>query len=176
MRNRTLLLVPAMLLIACGGGTSATSLAVNPGAADSVAKDSTTKAAAAAKKSANAPRHVFDTAAAGGTRPLTRETFRYEAVAVRDPFRPYIDQVERGPELPDLRLVALLYDGRDPNGSIATFRDIGNDHRYTVSPGQRIGRISVVSVSAATVKLRIDDFGTMREQTYAMRKPEDQKP
>ena len=89
---------------------------------------------------------------------------------MRDPFRPYIDQSERGPELPDLRLVALLYDNRDPKGSIATFRDIGNDHRYTVSPGQRIGRISMVNVTANTVKLRMDDFGTVREQVYTMRK------
>ncbi len=109
-------------------------------------------------------------------RPLVRETFKYEGSTVRDPFKPYIDLSERGPELPDLRLVALLYDESDPTGSIVTFRDIGNDHRYTVSPGQRIGRISVVSVTANTVKLRMDDFGTVREQTYALRKPEDQKP
>lgn len=173
MRNKAILLVPALFLIACGGGGAATPpVAANP---DSVAKDAGTKAAAA-KKSANAPHHVFDTVAAGGARPLVRETFRYEAASVRDPFKPFVDQVERGPELPDLRLVALLFDDRNPNGSIATFRDIGNDHRYTVSPGQRIGRISVVSVTATTVKLRIDDFGTTREQTYAMRKPEDQKP
>lgn len=175
MRNRALLLVTVVLLIGCGGGgTTSTPLAAtaNP---DSVAKDSTTKAATA-KKRANGPHHVFDTAAAAGTRPLVRETYHYEAASVRDPFKPYVDQAERGPELPDLRLVALLYDPRDPSGSIATFRDIGNDRRYTVSPGQRIGRISVVSVTAGTVKLRIDDFGTMREQTYSMRKPEDQKP
>lgn len=173
--NRAILLVSVVLLIACGGGGTTTppvAAAVNP---DSVTKDAATKAAAA-KKTANGPHHLFDTAAAAGTRPLVRETYHYEAASVRDPFKAFIEQVERGPELPDLRLVALLYDERNPSGSIATFRDIGNDHRYTVSPGQRIGRISVVSVTATTVKLRIDDFGTMREQTYAMRKPEDQKP
>ena len=174
MRNKAILLVPALFLIACGGGGGQATppVAANP---DSVAKDAGTKAAAA-KKLANGPHHVFDTAAAGGARPLVRETYRYEAASVRDPFKPFIEQLERGPELPDLRLVALLFDERNPDGSIATFRDIGNDHRYTVSPGQRIGRISVVSVTATTVKLRIDDFGTTREQTYAMRKPEDQKP
>jgi hypothetical protein len=176
MRNRAILLVPVMLLVACGGGGGTTTppvaAAANP---DSVTKDVATKAAAV-KKAAAAPHHVFDTAAAAGMRPLVRETYHYDAASVRDPFKPFVDQVERGPELPDLRLVALLYDERNPNASIATFRDIGNDHRYTVSPGQRIGRISVVSVTASTVKLRIDDFGTTREQTYAMRKPEDQKP
>ena len=173
MRNKPLLLVPVALLIACGGGAKAAATTVtNP---DSVAKDSTTKAVAA-KKTANAPHHAFDTAAAAGARPLVRETYHYDAASVRDPFKPFIDQVDRGPELPDLRLVALLYDARNPSGSIATFRDIADDRRYTVSPGQRIGRISVVNVTASTVKLRIDDFGTMRDQTYSMRKPEDQKP
>jgi len=176
MRNRATLLVPVMLLVACGGGGGTTTPPVTPAAnPDSVTKDAGTKAAAA-KKLANGPHHVFDTAAAGGARPLVRETYRYDAASVRDPFKPFVDQVERGPELPDLRLVALLFDAGNPGNSIATFRDIGNDHRYTVSPGQRIGRISVVSVTATTVKLRIDDFGTTREQTYAMRKPEDQKP
>ena len=174
MRNKSMLLLPVALLIACGGG-GAKSAATVVANADSVSKDSTTKAAAA-KKAANGPHHVFDTAAAAGARPLVRETFRYEGASVRDPFKPYIEQVERGPELPDLRLVALLFDERNPSGSIATFRDIGNDRRYTVSPGQRIGRISVVSVTASTVKLRMDDFGTPRDQTYSMRKPEDQKP
>jgi hypothetical protein len=171
MRNKPMLLLPVALLIACGGG-GATPAAAVVANADSVSKDSVTKAAAA-KKLANSPRHLFDTAAAGGARPLVRETYVYEAASVRDPFKPFVDQAERGPELPDLRLVALLYDERNPSGSIATFRNIVNDSRYTVSPGQRIGRISVVNISASTVKLRIDDFGTMRDQTYSMRKPED---
>lgn len=175
MRNRVILAVSALLLAACGGGTKGTPLAVPPATADSLAKDSTAKAAAA-KKLVNGPHHAFDTAAAAGARPLVRETYRYESATLRDPFKPYVEQVDHGPELADLRLVALLYDARDPSGSIATFRDIANDHRYTVSPGQRLGRISVVSVTGNTVKLRMDDFGTMRDQTYSLRKPEDQKP
>lgn len=175
MRNRVILAVSALLLAACGGGTKGTPLAAPAVNADSLAKDSTAKAAAA-KKLATGPRHAFDTVAAAGMRPLVRETYRYESATLRDPFKPYVEQVDHGPDLADLRLVALLYDARDPSGSIATFRDIGNDHRYTVSPGQRLGRISVVSVTASTVKLRMDDFGTMRDQTYSLRKPEDQKP
>jgi hypothetical protein len=175
MRTRVILAVSALMLAACGGGTTNTPLAVPAATTDSLAKDSTAKATAA-KKLANGPHHVFDTVAAAGARPLVREIYRYENSASRDPFKPYVEQVDRGPELADLRLVALLYDAVDASGSIATFRDIGNDHRYTVSPGQRLGRILVVSVTASTVKLRMDDFGTMRDQTYSLRKPEDQKP
>jgi hypothetical protein len=161
-------------LAACGGGTTGTPPAVPVVNADSAVKDSATKVAA--RKRANGPHHVFDTVAAAGMRPLVRETYKYESSTLRDPFKAYVVQVERGPELADLRLVALLYDQNDPSGSIATFRDIGNDRRYTVSPGQRLGRLFVVSVTASSVKLRMDDFGTMRDQTYSLRKPEDQKP
>ena len=175
MRTRAFLAGSVLALAACGGGTKGTPLAVPVANADSVAKDSTTKASAA-RKLANGPHHVFDTVAASGMRPLTRETYRYESASLRDPFKPYVEQVDHGPELADLRLVALLYDAGDPSGSMATFRDIGNDQRYTLVPGQRLGRISVVNVTANTVKLRMDDFGTMRDQTYSMRKPGDQRP
>ncbi len=176
MRTRAIFAATVLGLAACGNGTKATP-AVALTAADSLAKDSTTKAAAnAARKLANGPHHVFDTVAAAGARPLVRETYRYESSALRDPFKPYVEVADHGPELADLRLVALLYDAHDPNGSMATFRDIGNDQRYTFIPGQHLGRISVLSVTENSVKLRMDDFGTMRDQTYSMRKPGDQKP
>jgi hypothetical protein len=173
MRTRVIPFFAVLLIAACGKKDAPPAAPVVN--ADSVSKDSTAKAAAK-RKLANGPHHVFDTVAAAGMRPLVRETYHYESSTLRDPFKPFVEQVERGPELADLRLVALLFDASDPAGSIATFRDIGNDHRYTVSPGQRLGRISVVSVTASTVKLRVDDFGTMRDQTYSLRKPEDQKP
>lgn len=174
-RNRLTLLVPAVVLVlACTGGTAAKA-ATAVATADSVSKDSVAKKPAAKPAVAAAKRTTIDTAAMAGIRPLVRETYTYEG-SHRDPFQPIVVAVERGPELADLRLVAILYDDRDPAGSIATFRDIGNDRRYTLAPGQRIGRISVVSVGRNNVKLREDDFGTARDQTYALRKPEDGTP
>ena len=173
MRNRSTLLAPAVLLLMACSGSAASSTAAATAKADSAAKDSVAKAAPA-KKAAVVHRQI-DTVAAAGMRPLVRETYTYEGSA-RDPFQPLIAPVELGPELADLRLVAILYDNRDPAGSLATFRDIGNDHRFTVAPGQRIGRITVVSVGRNNVKLREDEFGTARDQTYALRKPEDQRP
>jgi hypothetical protein len=173
MRNRSTLLAPVVLLLmACSGG-AASSTAAATAKADSAAKDSVAKAAPA--KKAVVVHHPIDTVAAAGMRPLVRETYTYEGSA-RDPFQPLVAPVELGPELADLRLVAILYDNRDPAGSLATFRDIGNDRRFTVAPGQRIGRITVVSVGRNNVKLREDEFGTARDQTYALRKPEDQRP
>ncbi len=170
MRNRSMLLGLVVFTMACGGGAAATTSSTT--AADSAKKDS---AAKAPKRVAAAPRPSFDTAAAAGNRPLVRETYQFEGTT-RDPFRPLVVSVERGPALADLRLVAILFDADDPGGSIATFRDIGNEHRYTVSPGQRIGRIAVVSVASNSVKLREDDFGTSRDQLYSLRKPQDEKP
>lgn len=155
------------LVAACGGKSAATTTTTTTTTA---ATDS-----AATKPAVHAVAHAFDTAAAGGARPLVRETYAYEG-SRRDPFQPLVVQIERGPELADLRLVAILYDDRDPAGSIATFRDIGNDHRYTLTSGQRLGRISVVNIDRTSVKLREDDFGTARDQVYALRKPEDGKP
>lgn len=173
MRNRLTLLAPAaVLLLACSGGAAASAAAAAK--ADSTAKDSVAKKALA-KPAAVVHHRMIDTLAAAGMRPLVRETYTYEG-SHRDPFQPLVTPVERGPELADLRLVAILYDDHDPTGSIATFRDIGNDRRYTAAPGQRIGRISVVSIGRNNVKLREDDFGTARDQIYALRKPEDQTP
>jgi len=169
----TLLVPVVVLVLACTGGAAAKA-ATAAAAADSVSKDSVAKKVAA-KPAAVVVHRTIDTAAMAGMRPLVRETYTYEG-SHRDPFQPIVVAVERGPELADLRLVAILYDDRDPAGSIATFRDIGNDRRYTLAPGQRIGRISVVSVGRNNVKLRQDDFGTARDQTYALRKPEDRTP
>jgi hypothetical protein len=175
MPIKSMLSTLAVLVMGCGGtpATAATSVTT-----DSVTKDSVAKVVAAKPKPGLTPmthRLPVDTVAASGVRPLVRETYTYEGSS-RDPFQPLVLAVERGPELADLRLVAILFDDREPAGSIATFRDIGNDKRYTLTPGQRLGRISVVSVSRNTVKLREDDFGTARDQTYALRKPEDGKP
>ena len=68
MGNRSLLLLPVIFVLACGGGAKGTNVATPTANADSVTKDSTTKAAAA-KKLANGPHHVFDTVAAAGVRP-----------------------------------------------------------------------------------------------------------
>jgi hypothetical protein len=173
MGDRAMLMVPLLLLVACGGSPATADAKANP---DSVAKDSSAKVAASGKKAVVVHHRAFDTLAAGGGRPLVREVFQYQGGGSRDPFKPIVQDVAHGPELPDLRLVAILYDSRRPGSSIATFRDIGDNHRYTVSPGQRIGRLAVISINENTVKLREDDFGTSREQVYSLRKPEDDQP
>lgn len=175
MPRKLLLLLLASVATACGGGGD-----VAPSAADSAADAALAEATAAnaARRKAgpagqDAGAMVLDTAALAGNAPLMRETFGYD-VASRDPFRAVISFESSGPEFPDLRLVGILYDEGSPANSVATFRDIGSSKRYNVRPGDRIGRLLVASVQSKDVVLRMNDFGTVREQTYSLRKTEDE--
>lgn len=167
------LLAGLLLVAACGGGaTDATADGV-------IVTDEAAAAAAAAADSvaAAAPAPIaFDTAAARGERPLLREIYRWES-APRDPFRPlFALEAVSGPELADLVLTSVLHQPSDPSRSVAIFQDRGSSRRYTVSPGQRIGRLTVVQISPGTAVLRMNDFGTLRDQTYHVRRSEDGTP
>jgi hypothetical protein len=171
---RKLMFLLLCLATACGGGADAAAIA------DSIASapDSTALANAAARARANqlpTSAMALDTVALAGDQPLLRESFGYN-VASRDPFKAVLSFETAGPELGDLKLTGVLYDVRSPSNSIATFRDIGSNKRYNVRPGDRIGRLLVASVQSQDVVLRMNDFGTIRDQTYSLRKTEDELP
>ena len=173
MRREVILLGATALFAACGGGAKSaatpTDSAVAAAAADSAK-------ALAAKHAAPPARHLaVDTAMLTGQRPMMRETYSYEGSS-RDPFKPVIVSVQRGPELPDLKLVAIIYDSRSPSNSLVTFRELGSDRRYSWRPGERFGRITVGDVSSTDVTLMQDDFGVVHRQTYTLRKTEDGNP
>lgn len=173
MRRESLLLL--VTLAACGGSAAAPTTAADAKADSALAAAAARRKAANAANAAKGPHVQIDTAAAAGERPLQRETYAYQG-ASKDPFRSVLGAVQRGPELPDLKLTAVFYDSRDPGNSLGVFRDAGNNKRYDVRPGQRIGRIYVASIGPKSVTLRLDDFGTVREQTYSLRKAEDETP
>lgn len=181
MASKSWVPLSLLLVAACGGGGGpAATDAATKAKIDSLSKDSTSaataKASAAAATKAGKIRHaIFDTAAAGGKRPLVRETYAYEGSA-RDPFKSVVELAVQGPELPDLKLVMITFDHNEPTRSMATFRENGTNRSYTWHLGERFGRISVVSMTETDVELRMDDFGTPRKQTYTLRKPEDGKP
>ncbi|MGH7582466.1 MAG: hypothetical protein ACREL5_04485 [Gemmatimonadales bacterium] len=171
MPTRAAAALPLMLLLACGGGGGGASPTAATAAA-AAKPDSTAIRDSLRHKAAEAG---VDTSAAAGITPLVRETYQYVGDS-RDPFMPIVQPVNLGPDLADLRLVAILYNQSDPMGSVVTFRDIGNNHRYTFTSRQRVGRISVIGVDSNTVKLREDGLGAAEFQTYSLRRPEDQKP
>ena len=167
-------LLAGLLFVAACGGDGATDATVDPATADPAAA-----AAAASPDSAveqGPPGVAFDTAAARGERPLLRETYRWDG-APRDPFRPlFTAEASGGPEMADLILSSVIYQPSDPSRSIAIFQDRGSSRRYTVSPGQRIGRLTVVEINPGTAVLRMNDFGTIRDQTFQVRRSEDGTP
>lgn len=178
MRRDLAVLGVVTLFAACGGGGANTTTTTTGAAGDSataaMAADSTK--AAAAKKPAAPVRHTaIDTAAVAGQHPMLRETYTYQGSA-RDPFKSVLVTAQRGPELADLKLVAIIYDSRSPSNSLVTFREIGSDRRYTWHQGERAGRITVGEVSATDVTLMQDDFGVVHRQAYTLRKTEDGNP
>jgi hypothetical protein len=177
VRNNARLLL-LLLAAACGGGATPTdevdpTLAVEDGATPPPA--ATSPADSAARAAAPLPTEAFDTAAARGERPLLREVYGWRGGG-RDPFRPLVTQQAGGPELVDLALTSVLYQSSDPSRSVAIFRDTGNNQRYTVGVGDRIGRLSVVAITSGSATLRMNDFGTYRDQTYSLRRSEDGNP
>ncbi len=164
------LMLLTLLAIGCGGGV------VEDPAADRLPVPDHSARTAAAELPSGALATGFDTAAARGERPLLREVYAWTGGG-RDPFRPLASVATSGPELPDLQLLSVIYQQTDPTRSVAVFKDIGNGRRYTVSPGDRIGgRVVVASITTGGATLRMNDFGTTREQTYSVRQPMDMTP
>ena len=175
MRPNSRLLLLGVLLTACGGGATDATTEADP--ALTIEEGTTPPPPAADADEPAIPRttEAFDTAAARGERPLLRETYGWRGGG-RDPFRPLVTQQAGGPELVDLVLTSVLYQPSDPARSVAIFRDAGNNKRYTVNVGGRIGRLAVVSITEGTATLRMNDFGTTRDQTYSLRRSEDGNP
>lgn len=172
MRSDARLLLLALFLAACGGGDVEDTVTTG---GDPALEESETPSPPAAAPAAGAAGPVavqFDTAAAGGERPLLREVYYWRG-AGRDPFRPLMMTEAGGPELVDLTLTSVVYQPSDPSRSVAIFRDTGNGKNYPVGPGDRIGRLVVVSIREGAATLRMNDFGTIRDQTYSLRRSED---
>lgn len=169
MPSNPRLLLAALLLIGCGGGDPAT----DPATADAPAEDAASAATpqAAPDAAPGVAAEPFDTAAARGERPLLRETYGWRGSG-RDPFRPLVVEQAGGPELVDLTLSSVIYQPTDRARSVAIFRDNGNNRRYTVGEGDRIGRLRVVSIEPGSATLSMNDFGATREQTYTLRRSE----
>lgn len=172
MCRETARLLPLILLLACGGGGEATPPATPAADSTPAAKPAASATTAAA---ASVQQVAFDTAAAAGERPLRRERYSYQGSA-RDPFRPLLVVGDLGPELPNLRLIGILYDATQPDRSVAQFRENGSNRRYSWHPGERFGRITVTSMTDNSVTLRMDDFGVTRSQTYTLRKTDGETP
>ncbi len=158
----------AVVLIAACGGTATDVEEVELGSA--VVQAATPTADSSSRPAAATPA----TDSLEAIQPLVRETYAWSSGG-RDPFRPLISLDRSGPEFPDLQLTGVVYSDSDPSASIAMFKESGSTRRHTVSPGDMIGRLYVARIQPGSVTMRMNDFGTVREQTYTLRGPGDER-
>ena len=195
MATKTVLSLFAVVTLAvtgCGGSEEAevkqgalTAALVKAG--DDPASETTAKSPAA-DSAAPAPKPVapaesasvavapVDSAAPRGTDDPDsmegRESFSY-AGGSRDPFVSLLSNTKVGPELPDLLLVAIYYDTRNPSASVVVMREKIGGKKYNLRPGDRLGRMRVTTIRPKDVTFAIDDFGAERQETVSLRKVEE---
>lgn len=154
-------LAVALVAAACGGGEEAPPAgqpAVEPppptaaadaqdvSVQDSTAQDSTTQALA-----------------------LAREVFAYRGSG-RDPFMSLLRSGDVRPLPQDLRVVGITFDARYPQRSVAVLSDVSAAKRYTVRPGDVIGRIRIVEVRTTEVIAVVQEFGVDRQIVLPLRR------
>lgn len=168
-------IAPSVLLLAllagCGGATSEAS-APDPAAGIEEGEATTSRAPA----TPSAPqRRIDESLIPPPGQPIVRETYSY-AGGPRDPFVSVLDLSNAGPEFADLELVALYYIAGAPSTSVAVLRDRLTGKKYTVREGDRLGRMRIASILPKDVAFTIDDYGTERQETLSIRKPEGNSP
>lgn len=157
-------LAAAVVAVACGGGEEAAPppLPAQPAASQPL----TEMAAEAAQDTA-----VQDSAAQALS--LSREVFAYRGSG-RDPFQPLTKSGDLKPDPKDLRVVGITFDPRYPQRSVAVLNDRSDARRYTVRPGDVVGRIRIVEVRATEVIAVVQEFGVDRQLVLPLRRRQEE--
>jgi hypothetical protein len=100
---------------------------------------------------------------------LSREVFAYRGSG-RDPFMSLLRSGDMRPLPQDLRVVGITYDARYPRRSVAVLNDLAEVRRYTVRPGDVIGRIRIVEIRATEVIAVVQEFGVDRQLVLPLRR------
>ena len=153
-------LAVALVAVACGGGEEAPPAGQPaeepppPTAAvqDTSAQDSTVQALA-----------------------LSREVFAYRGSG-RDPFMSLLRSGDMRPLPQDLRVVGITYDTRYPQRSVAVLSDVAEVKRYTVRPGDVIGRVRIVEIRTTEVIAVVQEFGVDRQIVLPLRRRQEATP
>ena len=151
-------LTAALLVAACGGaeeapprGQPAAELPPPTGEPAAVAADTGVQGAAV------------------GPLEISREVFAYRGSG-RDPFISLLRSGDVRPLPQDLRLVGVTFDPRYPQRSVAVLHDVSDLRRFTVRPGDVIGRIRIVEVRATEVIAVVQEFGVDRQVVLPLRR------
>ena len=150
-------LTAALLVAACGGADEAPPAgqpAVEPppptGEADTAAVTAEQDSAAASLE-------------------VSREVFAYRGSG-RDPFVSLLKSGDVRPLPQDLRVVGITFDPRYPQRSVAVLHDVSDLRRFTVRPGDVVGRIRIVEVRATEVIAVVQEFGVDRQVVLPLRR------
>jgi len=161
-------LTVALLVAACGGAEE-----VPPAGQPAVEPPPPTGAASeTAVSAAGTPAAV---GAVGGqdttavSLELSREVFSYRGSG-RDPFISLLKSGDVRPLPRDLRVVGITFDPRYPQRSVAVLHDMSDLRRFTVRPGDVIGRIRIVEVRASEVIAVVQEFGVDRQVVLPLRR------
>ncbi len=168
MADRYLLVGLGVLLLGCGGGAPA----AEPAASPDLDEEAPAASAAAPAQTSSKPVALDSSLIPEPGTEIVREMFSYSG-GPRDPFRSLLEGRPTGPELGDLDVVGLMYSAQDRSASTAVLWDRVYGKQYTAREGERVGRARVTSITEQTVRFTIDDFGTQRQVTLAIRKRED---
>lgn len=159
-------LAVALVVAACGGGEE-TPPPGQPAVEPPPPMQDTTTAAAGASAQGQVQTEAEDTT--GGGLDLSREVFAYRG-AGRDPFRSLLKSGAVRPLPQDLRVVGITYDPRYPQRSVAVLNDVVGMKRYTVRPGDVIGRVRIVEVRTTEVIAVVQEFGVDRQVVLPLRR------
>jgi len=154
-------LAVALIAAACGGGDEAAP-------AGQPAVEPPAPSAAAAEDSGAAQDSAGQT-----TLQLSREVFAYRGGG-RDPFEPLTRSGDLRPDPKDLRVVGITFDPRYPQRSVAVLNDVSEARRYTVRPGDVVGRIRIVEIRATQVIAVVQEFGVDRQLVLPLRRRQEE--
>jgi hypothetical protein len=158
-------LAAVVVAVACGGGEEAAPPA-QPAAQAAPSESPAEMAAEAAQDTA-----AQDSAAQALS--LSREVFAYRGSG-RDPFQPLTKSGDLKPDPKDLRVVGITFDPRYPQRSVAVLNDKSDARRYTVRPGDVVGRIRIVEIRATEVIAVVQEFGVDRQLVLPLRRRQEE--
>lgn len=159
-KHRVPWLAAALVVAACGGEEApppGTPAAEPPPPPAEAAAEAVTDSAAAGQDSA------------ATTLELSREVFAYRGSG-RDPFISLLKSGDVRPLPQDLRVVGITFDPRYPQRSVAVLHDVSDLKRFTVRPGDVLGRVRIVEVRATEVIAVVQEFGVDRQVVLPLRR------
>ena len=160
-------LTAALLVAACGGAEEAPPAgqpAVEPPPPSAATPDAGAPAAGAVADAAGAQDDTSEVSLA-----LSREVFSFRGSG-RDPFVSLLKFGDVRPLPRDLRVVGITFDPRYPQRSVAVLHDVTDMRRFTVRPGDVIGRVRIVEVRTTEVIAVVQEFGVDRQVVLPLRR------